>query len=311
MHFLLDFFKGVAIGAGAILPGISSGVLCVVFGIYETLLNCALNFFKNFKYNFRFLFPIVLGTFVGIFLFGNILKYVFYAYPIQTKSIFVGLIIGSIPELLKKANSKSKNNLDSKKKSNVKQSYSSANIFNIKSSPKFKNYSSAKSSFHPTNIVKNKNIKYSNLIFLVISFCIGILLVYIEKKYNYSSNSTHFSFLYLIFSGFTMSAGVIIPGVSSTLILMLLGVYDAYLLSISSLYIPFLLPLLVGLLIGSIFYMKIIKFLLDKFHSQTLFSIIGFTIGSVFVLFPTIYSVNDTILSILCIFFGIYVVHYI
>ena len=106
MHFFLDFFKGIAIGAGAILPGISSGVLCVVFGIYETLLNCALNFFKNFKYNFKLLFPIVLGAFVGVVLFGNILKYIFYAYPIQTKSIFVGLIIGSIPELLKEAKSK-------------------------------------------------------------------------------------------------------------------------------------------------------------------------------------------------------------
>ena len=42
MHFLSNVIKGIAIGAGAILPGISSGVLCVVFGIYETLLNCAL-----------------------------------------------------------------------------------------------------------------------------------------------------------------------------------------------------------------------------------------------------------------------------
>ena len=106
MHFLLDFFKGIAIGAGAILPGISSGVLCVVFGIYESLLNCALNFFKNIKFNLKLLFPIGLGAFVGVVLFGNILKYIFYAYPIQTKSIFVGLIIGSIPELLKEAKSK-------------------------------------------------------------------------------------------------------------------------------------------------------------------------------------------------------------
>ena len=81
MHFFNDYIKGVAIGAGAILPGISSGVICVVFGIYETLLNCVLNFFKNIKQNFKILFPIVLGVLSGVLLFGNILKYIFYAYP--------------------------------------------------------------------------------------------------------------------------------------------------------------------------------------------------------------------------------------
>ena len=64
MVFLINCFKGVFIGAGAILPGISSGVICVIFGIYESLLNCVLNFFKNIKQNFKFLFPIVLGVVV-------------------------------------------------------------------------------------------------------------------------------------------------------------------------------------------------------------------------------------------------------
>lgn len=105
-----------------------------------------------------------------------------------------------------------------------------------------------------------------------------------------------------------MSAGVIIPGVSSTLILMLLGVYDAYILSISSVYIPFLFPLAIGLILGSICCMKLIKLLLDKFHTQTFYSIIGFTIGSIFVLYPRINSINDIILGILCIIFGILVV---
>ncbi len=261
MHFLLDFFKGVAIGAGAILPGISSGVLCVVFGIYETLLNCILDFFKNIKYNFKLLFPIGLGAFVGIVLFGNILKYVFYAYPIQTKSIFIGLIIGSIPELLKKVNSKTK-------------------------------------------------FRFSFLIYLVISFCIGLFLVYIERRFKLVSINSHFSFLYLLFSGFLMSAGIIVPGVSSTLILMLLGVYDAYLLSVSTLYLPFLLPLAIGIIIGSIFCMKLIKVLLDKFYIQTFFCIIGFTIGSIFVLSPHISSSTEFILCILCLFLGIFTINF-
>ena len=39
MQFLFNFVKGIFIGAGAILPGISSGVLCIIFGIYEKLID--------------------------------------------------------------------------------------------------------------------------------------------------------------------------------------------------------------------------------------------------------------------------------
>ena len=83
-----------------------------------------------------------------------------------------------------------------------------------------------------------------------------------------------------------MSAGVIVPGVSSTLILMLLGIYESYLFSVSTIYLPFLFPLCIGLFIGSIIFMKITKFLMDKFYCQTFFAIIGFTLGSIFVLYP-------------------------
>ena len=51
MNFFINCLKGIAIGAGAILPGISSGVLCLIFGIYETLLNSILDFFNDIKKN--------------------------------------------------------------------------------------------------------------------------------------------------------------------------------------------------------------------------------------------------------------------
>lgn len=106
MKFLSNCFKGIAIGSGAILPGISSGVFCVIFGIYEKLLDSILNFFSDIKNNFKFLFPIILGTGFGIVLFGNILNYCLYQFPVQTKSIFIGLILGSIPSLLKEVSKK-------------------------------------------------------------------------------------------------------------------------------------------------------------------------------------------------------------
>ena len=102
LKFLKSCLQGICIGAGAILPGISSGVLCVIFGIYDKLVESVLGIFHNFKKNFLFLFPIILGSFIGILLFGNILDFLFNHYPMPTKYAFIGLILGSIPLLIKK-----------------------------------------------------------------------------------------------------------------------------------------------------------------------------------------------------------------
>ena len=256
MRFFKDFIKGIAIGSGAILPGISSGVICVIFGIYETLLNCVLNFFKNVKQNFKLLFPIVLGIFFGIIIFGNILKYIFYAYPIQTKFIFIGLILGNIPALIKQA--------------------------------------------------CNKNqFRFHYLFYMIFTFTIGIGLVLLENNMSPVTSSSEYSYSFLILSGFLMSAGVIIPGISSTLILMLLGVYDACLISVSSVYLPLLIPMGIGLIMGSIICMKLIKFLLDKYYIQTFFCIIGFTLGSIFVLYPGFNFDINGVISILSLCLGL------
>ena len=239
MKFFKGFLQGILIGAGAILPGISSGVLCVIFGIYENLLNCLLNFFKNIKENFKYLFPIGLGSLIGIVLFGNILKYLFFAYPIQIKFIFIGLILGSIPALIKTCTSKVK-------------------------------------------------FKPSYLIFTFIALLFGIFLVIFEKNFS-RFNVIDYNFLFLVVAGFIMAAGIIIPGVSNTLILMLLGIYEYYLDAVSIIYLPFLFPLVIGIILGSIFFMKLTQFLLDRFYPQTFFTIIGFTLGSVFILYPRSY----------------------
>ena len=108
MNYLSNFIKGIFIGSGAILPGISSGVICMVLGLYEKILDNILNFFKDIKSNFKFLFPIASGILVGIIIFSNILLYCFNVIPCQTKSLFIGLLLGSI-YLLANSNIKDKN----------------------------------------------------------------------------------------------------------------------------------------------------------------------------------------------------------
>ena len=101
-----------------------------------------------------------------------------------------------------------------------------------------------------------------------------------------------------------MSIGIIVPGISSTIILMLLGVYSIYLSSVSSVYLPILIPLGLGVILGGILFMKLTHFLLDKFYAQTFYCIIGFTIGSILVLIPELGSGIDFLIFALCVFLG-------
>ena len=103
MKYFYNFLIGILMGFGAILPGVSSGVFCVIFGIYEKLVNSIIHFFKDFKTNFLFLFPIGLGGIVGVVLFGNVIKYFFSLYKFQSCYAFIGLILGTIPSLFKQA----------------------------------------------------------------------------------------------------------------------------------------------------------------------------------------------------------------
>ena len=249
-----NFIKGILIGAGAILPGISSGVICVVFGLYQKLLDSILGFFKNIRQNLKFLLPILLGIFVGILIFSKILNYMLYNFPTQTKSAFVGMILTTIPSLLKDINKKS-----------------------------------------------NFRIKY--LFFLIISLILGIALTYLEKHINIIS-PLEFNYYYLILCGFLMSIGIIVPGISSTVILMLLGVYSTYLNSISNLYLPILIPIGIGIIIGAIIFMKITKYFLDNHYIETFYIITGFTLGSILIIWPDFSPDLNGVLSFICMMIG-------
>lgn len=83
-----------------------------------------------------------------------------------------------------------------------------------------------------------------------------------------------------------MSIGLVVPGVSSTVILMILGVYTIYLDGIASINLSVLIPMGIGLIIGGFLFLKMINFSFHKFYTQTYYSIIGFVVGSVFILYP-------------------------
>lgn len=104
--FLMRLLQGALIGLGAVLPGISGGVLCVIFGIYRPVMELLSNPRKNFKTHLPRLAPVLLGMVIGFLGVANLLAFFLDRYPNQSVCLFVGLIGGMLPSLVYQAGEK-------------------------------------------------------------------------------------------------------------------------------------------------------------------------------------------------------------
>ena len=101
---LILFIKGVVLGVAFVIPGVSGGTLAVLMGIYEELIEAASNFYKSiadFKKYFMYLLPIGLGVVFSVAVFAKLIKFGLDKAPIITILIFLGMIIGGIPALVR------------------------------------------------------------------------------------------------------------------------------------------------------------------------------------------------------------------
>ena len=103
MRFLIQVLQGALIGVGAVLPGISGGVLSVVFGFYKTIMEFLAEPFRRYKTHGPKLFPVFLGSLVGFLGIANLLSFFLEKYPAQSVCVFVGLICGMLPSLFREA----------------------------------------------------------------------------------------------------------------------------------------------------------------------------------------------------------------
>ena len=101
--FLVRVVQGAFIGLGAVLPGISGGVLSVIFGIYKPIMELLSNPFKNFKTHVPPLIPVFIGGAVGFLGIANLLAFFLNKYPDPSVCLFIGLISGMLPSLFREA----------------------------------------------------------------------------------------------------------------------------------------------------------------------------------------------------------------
>ncbi|WP_277630260.1 DUF368 domain-containing protein [Atopococcus tabaci] len=101
--WLLRVVKGMMIGSGAILPGVSGGALAAVFGLYEPIITFLSNMTHNFMKHVLYFLPVGVGALLGVFVLAYPLDYGLQHYPVLVLWAFIGAIVGTLPSLYREA----------------------------------------------------------------------------------------------------------------------------------------------------------------------------------------------------------------
>lgn len=102
MNWIKRFLYGILVGVTSIAPGISGGTIAIALGFYENLINAIANIFSDFKRHFSYLFPFGVGAVISIAALSVVLDYLFENYTMPTSTLFIGLIVGTLPFIKKK-----------------------------------------------------------------------------------------------------------------------------------------------------------------------------------------------------------------
>ncbi|MFE8699842.1 DUF368 domain-containing protein [Cytobacillus sp. FJAT-54145] len=118
------------------------------------------------------------------------------------------------------------------------------------------------------------------------------------------------NYIFLFFAGWLASSAMILPGISGSMILLLLGVYVTIIDAIKTFNIPIIITVGMGIVIGLLLTSKLIRYLFLHYRTATYAIVTGFVVGSIFVIFPGIpNNVPLMVVSIVCMILGYWVAY--
>ena len=236
---LMRVLQGALIGGGAILPGVSGGVLAVVFGIYRPMMELLSHPFRALKKNLWLFIPIVIGVGIGFVGFAKLMALLFAEdspYPI---SLFVGLILGTVPSLLKTARSQGRK-------------------------------------------------PAADMTALILTFA-GLLAFLIILEGTGSMNLT-LTPVWALISGLIWGFSLIVPGLSSSSILIFMGLYKSIMDDVGWLQLGTVIPLLLGIALVAFLFARVIDSLFNKHFSVASHAIVGLVLASTIMIIPRVYA---------------------
>ncbi len=242
MKYFFYVLCGCIIGVANIIPGVSGGTMAVILNVYDKLIDAFVGLRKHFKESIKLLIPIAVGAGAGILGFAKLLSFLLASFPMPTFFFFIGLIVGSVPLVARKA---------------------------------------LETRFRPISLIP-----------FVVFFGIMITFAFIGAGDKTAASSQMelnlFNWLYLFFGSALAAMSMIIPGVSGSMVLMILGLYSYVLKAVADLLshdflgsCMILLPAGLGIVVGIVGGAKLMDLCIKKYPQMTFFGIIGLMLGSV------------------------------
>ena len=239
-EMVLIFLRGLFMGSADIVPGVSGGTIALITGIYERLIH-AISCIK-----FGFLKPLLKADFKGFK--DKLLEEIDF-------ELFIPLILGIGIAFITLAKV---------------ISY----LLDTQTAYTF--------SFFLGLILASAYILYTKLeninIKLILITVIGIILSYIFVGLN--PIATNHSLIVIFISGLIAICAMILPGISGSFLLLLLGQYQYILNALNSRNIIEILVFVIGAVIGILGFSKLLNYLLEKYESATMAFLIGIMVGT-------------------------------
>lgn len=139
--------------------------------------------------------------------------------------------------------------------------------------------------FHQADV--KRTFKWPHFMILIIgALLISSIVFFDTTEGNLIESRTLSIYLFLFFSGFIASAAMILPGISGSMILLVIGSYATIINAISTLQLDVMAVTGAGIVIGIIVMSRIIQFFLQRFEKATYACVIGFVLGSLAIVFP-------------------------
>lgn len=262
MNILL-ILKGILIGIGKIIPGVSGSVIAISLGIYDKAINCVTSFFDNVKFNLKYLVSLGIGIILGVVFFSKIILYFLNTYYVYTMMLLIGLIGGGI-----------------------------------------------------FTVYKNCDKSKLGYIIIILGFLLMSVFTFFNGDSEYIIQGNFIDVIVFFISGILEGIGTIVPGISSTALLMIVGVYQIFISSISHLFdisyvienICFFLSFGLGLFISIFGCIYFIHYLFSKYKVLTFSFILGIVLSNVlFLLLEVLFHIElkKLIIGILLLVIGI------
>ena len=234
--WLYRVIQGALIGGGAILPGVSGGVLAVVFGIYRPMMAFLSHPLATFKTHYRLFIPVILGVGLGFWGFAKLVDWMFSGSSPIPLALFVGLILGTVPLLYKAAQKPQGGS--------------------------------------PLTQAEKKH----NLLALVISFLVLLAFLFLVSQGN--GQDLKPTLLLSFLSGIIWGFSLVVPGLSSSSILLFIGIYTKIMAAVKDLDFAVILPLIAGIALVAFLLARFIDRLFDRHYGIASNAVVGLVAAS-------------------------------